>query len=397
MNVLMIVPGIPFPPKRGYEVGAYNVIMQLSKNHHISLLCLHTNKAPSLAGDSVIPANVTVYTHCISKVDVIYALIKGVISNVPLQSLLFSHDSVKRKILKIIKSSNVDVCHFYTIRTAPLALQLPVPCIIDLVDSMVLNFERRLAGSGIIRRIIYHFELRKLRFFEPFISFMFTTACVSTIDAQVIGNNSAVIPLGVDTNIFYPIGTPVINKIVGFSGNLFYSPNEEAVLWFINNCWQGVRAKHPTAIFRIIGPRPSKRISRHSSLNGIEVIGHVKCMGEALRNVSVSVAPMLSGSGMQNKILEAMACGIPVVATSLGRGTIKAVHDESIVIADSSDEFINSICDLLDTPKRRSDIGIQGLQLVRRGYTWNQHAQEVLRLYHLASARVPSHQLTQRK
>jgi glycosyltransferase involved in cell wall biosynthesis len=90
---------------------------------------------------------------------------------------------------------------------------------------------------------------------------------------------------------------------------------------------------------------------------------------------------MQSGSGMQNKVLEAMACGIPVIATTLGLGTIKAVDGESILVADTPNEFVSSIISLIEDQGKRESIGNRGLEFVRNNHSWEAGAEKVQEIY----------------
>ena len=142
-----------------------------------------------------------------------------------------------------------------------------------------------------------------------------------------------------------------------------------------------IRESLPKATFRIVGRSPSARVRALGRVPGVVVVGGVANLHDEVGSATVSVAPMQSGSGMQNKILEAMAVGTPVVATTLGRGDIEAESMRHMVVADAALDFARAVADLLSDPSRQLAIGSEGRELVCSRYAWNHHATSILDLY----------------
>ncbi len=160
-----------------------------------------------------------------------------------------------------------------------------------------------------------------------------------------------------------------------------YMPNIEAALWFASKCLSQLKHTVSDATFTIVGGNPSFEIKKMKVIDGIEVLGFVPSMADELGSAGISVAPMQSGSGMQNKILEAMACGLPVVTTTLGLGSIKASHEKEIFVYNDPDEFSNCIINLMENPIRMQEIGANARKYVECEHSWEKAEEMINELY----------------
>jgi glycosyltransferase involved in cell wall biosynthesis len=261
-----------------------------------------------------------------------------------------------------------------------------IPKVIELIDSMQLNLKSRLELEKPLTKVIFKEELRRLSKYEKQIVNRFHhSILVSEKDRSyfdVESNCISIIPNGIDFEIFKPvekIQSTDINII--FSGHMGYRPNVQAVQWFVNNCWDTILKKYPNTRFIVAGVDPTKEILDLRKDERINVTGAVESMAVTIASADISIVPMQSGSGMQNKVLEAMACGIPVIATTLGLGTIKAVDGESILVADTPNEFVSSIISLIEDQGKRESIGNRGLEFVRNNHSWEAGAEKVQEIY----------------
>jgi glycosyltransferase involved in cell wall biosynthesis len=195
---------------------------------------------------------------------------------------------------------------------------------------------------------------------------------VSKIDQKFIGSNKVKsLPLGIDKLHLPTEMTKHDPASIVFSGNMNYKPNIDAVLWFNENCWSKMKKNFPDLIWVVAGSNPAGEILALKVDDKIKVTGRVSSLSSVISSAALSIAPMQSGSGMQFKILEAMSCGVPVVTTSLGLGDISAIHDQDVIVADSSDAFIQAVCGLLNSPHRSKIIGENGRKFVNKNHTWD--------------------------
>jgi len=202
---------------------------------------------------------------------------------------------------------------------------------------------------------------------------------VSKIDKEYINNhNVKVIPVGVDIQVKnnYKQSDTII-----FTGNMGYFPNQDAVKWFIDNCLKLIIKKIPDIRFVVVGKNPPQFLRQLNDGKNIFIKGFVESIQDEMQNATIAVAPMQSGSGMQIKILESMAAGLPVVATSLGIGDIGAKNGDSILIADAADEFSSKCLSLLINTKQRTDVGNSALNYVKKNHSWEGIQKQYINLY----------------
>jgi glycosyltransferase involved in cell wall biosynthesis len=242
-----------------------------------------------------------------------------------------------------------------------------------MIDSYGLNFQRRALSGNFLSRWLLDWERFRIARYERSVagSAAFSSV-VSDVDRDFIGISKVhSIPLGID---LAPQGyrrSPVGVRLI-FSGNMSYRPNIEAILWFVEECWFSIKKVIPDAELYIVGKSPAKRVSRLNSVSlGINVTGWVESTSDLFSASSVAIAPMRSGSGMQFKILEAMAHSVPVVATTLGRGDIKARDGVEIILADSPGDFVSEILRLIDDTSFNQMVGGSGLKYVLERHQWD--------------------------
>lgn len=380
MKILFVAPRLPYPPEKGDQVVVYHRLRTLGPRHDITLLTFGPPEVP--------PEHLEVlHKYCSRVVTIPHPVwkaawnlgVRGFFSRIPFQ-VLFFRSAAFRKALGRLLEEDFQVVHGFMLRIFPYLQNIKPPVLLECVDSMQLNFMRLARASSWPKSWIYHEEWRRLRDYEPAVgNWVARTVFVSPIDAEHSRiKNTIALPLGVEP----PEGQAACaNRIVVFSGNMGYGPNVQAVQWFAANCWPAVREAVPDAIFRVIGGNPSSAVAGLQRLPGVEVTGWVPDMMESLKEAGVAIAPMQSGSGMQSKILEAMACGLPVVATTLGLGAIKAVPGKEILVQDEAKAFAEEVIGLLANEGRRKDVGRMASDYVKAGHSWHAASTFIERLY----------------
>jgi glycosyltransferase involved in cell wall biosynthesis len=173
-----------------------------------------------------------------------------------------------------------------------------------------------------------------------------------------------------------PLPTP--NSRIGFIGSLDYRPNQDAVMWILEELWPRIAARVPEAKLSIAGSSPPDWLCREIETRGIDFQPNVPDPNAFVRSLSVVLAPIRAGGGMRIKILEAMALGRPVVATTLGASGMDAKH---VAIADDPDAFADAVAGLLLDPAAATDLGAAGREHVARMYDSDALAAGLLRFY----------------
>jgi len=257
---------------------------------------------------------------------------------------------------------------------------------VDLIDSLTLNLEGRRTQVHGVKRWAYELEYRRVRDYERHIARSQKNLIVSSpADQQLFGGGEqvSVIPNGVDVDAFRFQGAEGRNaQTLIFTGNMGYQPNEEAVLWFAHEVLPRLRRARPGILFRVVGMAPGERVRALAAASpNIEVTGAVPDMAECLREASVAVCPMRSGSGIQNKVLEAMAVGTPVVSTTIANRGVNGVPGQDLLVADDPEGFARAVEQLLDDAQLRERFAHAGRACVERNFRWERHAERLERLY----------------
>lgn len=373
MRLLFLAPRFPYPFHKGDQLTVYRRLLAVHEKHEVTLLSFSDVMNPDGMEhiQSLCRGGVHLVRHG-SYAPFFYGALKGIVSSLPLQVLLFQSREFAQRLTELLRQAHFDVVHFFMLRMVPYRKHVKnIPCVIDLVDSMSLNIERRIPFEHGIKKWVFQEELRRLVRYERFIGPMFSHMMLTSEkdEAYFDADNITLIPSTISVDEFYPRMEMHEAYRIVFSGNLSYAPNIHAVLWFLHNVYPVLLRKQAVFEFVIVGKNPSPQILK--AIEGkrqVCVTGYVDSMNEALNQCGVAVAPMQSGSGMQGKILEAMACGLPVVVTSLGKGAIAATETEGLFVEDTAEGFAERLILLMCDRDRLKLLGKQA-----RGYIEQHH------------------------
>ena len=373
MKILSICPAIPAQDAKGFQVQAYYRLIHLAQKHSVEIVCYGQGEGDEARMRVLSDAGIRVRMLPFCRTSALLSLIKAIFNrNMPLQCAIFASAAFRTAIQESLREATPDVIHATTIRVLPNLPYSSAPVFLDLVDSMGLNFRRRAERAPWWQRPLWNFEQDRVARFER-VSAQNSVASfvVSAVDKKEMDIDSVhVLPLGIDTERFFK-GPPSTEPIVVLTGNMAYRPNIEAALWMARKCWPSVLGAIQNATFIIAGNRPDSSVKGLGSDSSIRVVGPVPLMSKILQRAQVSVAPMQSGSGMQFKILEAMACGTPVVASTIGLGDIKAAPGVDLLVADSPSDFAKSTLLLLESEELRNRIGDAGFRFIQSNHTWH--------------------------
>lgn len=391
MKILFLTPRFPFPPHKGDQAVAYHRLRTLAASHEIVLVTLYQRESELKGLPELRPFCTEIHTVRLPRWrSYLNMAALGPFTRTPLQVLYFRSGALRQKIDELLSSGTFDLVHAFMLRVGPYIEDVELPTILELIDSMRLNIGRTAARARGLRRLVYAEEHRRVSRYERVADQLADRLIfVSDIDrAEVPSDRSITLPLGVEVRERREAAASQA-PIVVFSGNMAYAPNVEASTWFATRCWSDVRASVPHAEFWVIGANPAPSVRELAALPGVRVTGFVPDLGAALAQAAVAVAPMQSGSGMQFKVLEAMASGIPVVATHLGVGAIAARPQDGILVANAPAEFASAVVDLIRDPSRREALGTRARAFVAANHSWDRMAAEVDALYRVLGAEGP--------
>ncbi len=260
------------------------------------------------------------------------------------------------------------------------------PVVFDPIDSEVLYLWRRLRSGRLQLATIKHLVM------SVALARGVLSRCDSlvTVSGEDTGNlrfitglqKTYTVPNGVDCDFFRPdpARAPVAGRII-FTGSMGWPPNAQAVEWFLELCWNRILQVRPDASLVIVGKGMSDSqravFARHRN---VQALGFVDDIREHVLASEVAIAPMISGSGIKNKVLESWAMARAVVATALAARGLQATPGEHLLVAEGHVEFANSVILLLDNPSLRDRIGSAGRELASADYSWASMADRMTRI-----------------
>ncbi|MBP1633294.1 MAG: hypothetical protein H6Q11_1582 [Acidobacteria bacterium] len=312
----------------------------------------------------------------------------GLASRRPLQVHYYYSRPMARRLQSVIEEFRPDLVYAHTIRMAEyLAEGRPGPGILAMQISMALNYGRLARHARRPwRRAVYRIEARRARRYEPRIAARFDRCLlISEADVAALGSlrpgNVLINPHGVDYAHFTrtPGAVGEEDRIV-FTGNLAYPPNADAVEWFVADILPLVRREVPGARLAVVGADPPRRVLDLGADPGVEVTGRVPDLRPYLERALVGIDPLRVGAGLQNKVLEGMSMGLPMVVTSIANEGIGAVPGEEVLVADDPPAFAGAVVRLLRDPGLRRGLGERARRAIEQRWSWEAHFADLERV-----------------
>jgi len=361
----------------GDKLRVFNFIKHLSRNHKIALISFIAD--PDEANYLIEYASLLerVKTVLLSKEKSYSNACRGILSPKPFQIHYYYLKKMRQLIFQEIESGKYDLVFVHLIRMAEYVKDLRgVPRILDLTDAISLNYERSVRYRRDVFYLVNLIEKEKVRRYETeIISHFEKNLLISSVDKNYLSRytdnqNIEIVPNGVDIDYFqFYDGVFDLNRVV-FLGNMRTFPNSDAVEYFCKEILPLIRKELPKVKFHIIGSEPSKVVRKLASEPEVVVTGYVKDVRPFLRKAAVSVCPMRVGAGIQNKILESMAMGTPVVSTPEGVEGIEVNPGQEILVSNSSSDFAQKVTELIQNRALRRSISLNARRLVEKKYTW---------------------------
>ncbi len=374
MKILFVAARFPSPARQGFQVRAYHQIRLLSARHRITLVAFATSTPTLDAHDDVARYCERVVTVPLTRGEMVAGLARGLLSNRPLQTALYETPAMRRAVAALIAEQRFDVVHVQLARMARHLEGVTLPRVVDLIDALSLNMERRASRDPGPARFAAAFEAKRLQRYERWLCRTFAHATVvSRVDRDAIGNfaNLSINPNGVDVDRFPFATTGRDPHRIVFTGNLGYFPNVDAVEWFVREVLPRVQRVRPEMTFVAAGARPHRRMrALEDATRSVVIRGDVPDVGSVLARAAVAVAPMRAGSGQPLKILEAMASGTPIVATSIAASGIEGVSDRHLLFGDDAESFAAQVLRFLSEPALAHDLAHAARGLVEEHHRW---------------------------
>ncbi|MDC8014846.1 glycosyltransferase family 4 protein [Tahibacter soli] len=379
MRVLFVTNRYPGQLAHGDQLRAWQQIRHLSTRHEITLLTFDRNAPPPRWRDAVERCCERVIVAPRSRLAMAARALAALPGRRPLQVAM--HDALPDELAALVARGRFDVAHVALARLdAAVDALAPLPCVVDFVDALSLNMARRAALDRVPWRWLARLDARRLPALERALcgKVAFAAVCSAT-DRAAIGDidNLRVVCNGVDLDAFAFAPYERRDGLV-FVGNLGYFPNVDAVTWFAGE----VLPLLPAVRLTLVGANPSPQIARLARHNArIELVGPVPDVHPYLARAAVAIVPLRAGSGQQLKMIEAMASGTPVVATSLSAAGLEAVDGEHALVADDGAAMAAAVERLMSDPAFAARLARQARRFVEARHGWERSASELEKLW----------------
>jgi polysaccharide biosynthesis protein PslH len=389
MRILFIAPRLPYPPLRGYQLRAWHQVRLLSQRHSVTLVCYSEARDSSEAFRRVANYCEEIITVPYRAYRSVAAVCGAIARGLPFQSAIYETPAMRCAIDRVLAEKRHEVAHVQLARMAGLlAGQTSMPRVIDLVDALSLNLRRR--GSldrGPLRQIAKAEANRLLKYEREICRSWDRAFVVSPIDRAAIGDfpNLIVNPSGVDLEEFSFQREGRNPHEILFTGNLGYFSNVDAISWFARAIFPRIAQQDPMAKLTIVGARPDRKVRALAKLDTrITAPGWVEKLPPYLHRCAVAIAPMRAGSGQLFKVLEAMACGAPMVVTRVVADATAAQNGRHVMVADTPEAFADAVARLMREGALAARIALEARALVETEYRWERSVSDLNAIYHSA-------------
>jgi glycosyltransferase involved in cell wall biosynthesis len=397
MKVLLLTQVLPYPPDSGPKVKTWNVLKYLAERHEVTLVSF------ARGDQSADVAQLRRYCAGVHTVQMRRGLLRDGVAMVgslltgqPWMMVRDVRAEMRRLVDRLVAESSFDVVHADQLNMAQYALRAPEAYrVLDAHNALWLLYKRLAATmSQGPKRWLLARDWRLLKRYEGGVVRSFDAVMAVTgedrdalLEATGADREVAVIPIAVDTDQVRPVPHgPEANHILHV-GTMYWPPNIDAVTWFIDEIYPLIRRQRPDVVLDVVGSRPpGDLLALGESDTGINITGYVADLEPYLAQAAAFIVPLRAGSGMRVKILNALAQGLPIVSTSVGREGIAVTDGQDILIGDTPADFAAAVLRLLDSPDLRAQLAVNGRRLAESHYDYRRACEPIDEVYSQAIA-----------
>jgi sugar transferase (PEP-CTERM/EpsH1 system associated) len=380
LKILFLSQRVPYPPNRGDKITTWRLIERMSRNHDVHVVTFAHDQGDMDAAENLRGKGfeVSVFRHR-AKLAKLLAL-PNLLTTKPLTLGVFGSTSLQIEVNRLAKSC--DLMYAFSSSMGAFMLRHKLPRVMhfaELDSDKWLQYAERTSGpmSWVYRReykTLFHFETVLANAVDDNI---FCTPLEEKIfQERIPGPPSTVIRNGVDLTHLRPepvqagVASSIEPDHLIFVGVMDYLPNVEGCKWFVHEILPKIRARRPQVRLSIVGSNPTPEVEQLGQEPGVTVTGFVDDPKDWLRRAAVSIAPLRIARGIQNKVLEAMAMGLPVVGTTSATQGVGGEPGRDFLLEDSVDGQVQAICGLLEDPPGARELGQRGRLFVEGRYDW---------------------------
>ncbi|MBR0539229.1 MAG: glycosyltransferase [Bacteroidales bacterium] len=382
MKIFVLLPRIPYPLEKGDKLRAFNQIKQLAKHNEIVLCALNDNTKVSEqdAFHALQPYCQSISFISINKAQILLGLVRAFFKGLPLQCGYFYNRKAAKRIDMLITKHKPDMLFGQLLRVAEYIRHKSIPKALDYQDIFSYGMKRRADIASPITRPIYDMEYRRLKRYEAAIFNDFDVrSIISEPDRDLFPHEKRdeilIVPNGVDHDYFKPQEKEKKYDLV-FTGNMSYPPNVNAVEYLAHEIMPIVWKTLPETKLYIAGATPDLKVKKAASAR-IIVSGWLDDIRDAYAESRIFIAPMRIGTGLQNKLLEAMSMHLPAITSPLANASLGAKPDEEILVGSNAEEMAHHIITLLTDQEKAERLAQAGFDFTNRVYDWGKATEKL--------------------
>ena len=372
MKILVLLPRFPYPLDKGDKLRAYHQIVELARQHDIYLFALSHEFVSNSQVEALQPYCKGIHVERLPRLACALNVLCAFIQGQSLQIGYWTTRRAKKAYAAWERQVQPDVVYCQMVRTIPTVEGTHCRKVLDFQDALSLNTRRRMERSHGLLRPILKYEYRVLQRVEQEALRTFdATTVISPVDQAALAPTVTLVPNGVDTDYYnathYPLST---THSICFTGNMSYAPNVDAARWLVKEIMPLVWEQCPYGINVLIAGADPKPAVKALAGPKVTVSGRLDDIRTAYASAKMFVAPMRIGSGMQNKLLEAMAMGLPCVTTTLAAAPLGATTWEHLLVGDTAEQLADLIVKL-GIEELHNSIAEGGHRFVQEHYSWS--------------------------
>lgn len=380
-RLLFLTSRFPFPLEKGDKLRAYHLIRELSERFDIILFALSNKEITNAQRNALAPYCHSIHCSIIRKSKSYRNML--MMRSLPFQIAYFQSGHSMKELTAVVMETKPDVVFCHLIRMAEYARRLPVRVkVIDYMDAFSMGMERMQTTTAWWLRPFVKKEAGSVARYEQsvfhdfgahFIISRQDRSCMPVTEKESMD----IVPNGVDVTYFHPLESKQKYTVL-FNGHMAYPPNITSALFTANRIMPALRKKIPEANLLIAGADPVRQVKQLANRYTF-ISGWMDDIRTAFAESSVMVAPMLISIGLQNKILQAMAMGVPCVVSHLANNAIGATPGKELLVANEPEEYAAQIELLCKDASLRESIVRNAQAFVNRHFSWEQGAALIAR------------------
>jgi sugar transferase (PEP-CTERM/EpsH1 system associated) len=378
MRILYVCHRFPYPPKRGGKIRPFNMIRHLAQSHEVVVCSLSRSQTETEEAQGIRPFCSEFHIGQVDDRIQTLRMVATLPTPLTASASYFHSTSLARTIKRLLRERNYDLIFVHCSSVAHYVAHVrDVPKILDFGDMDSQKWLEYANYKPFPLSVGYWWEGTRLLAEEKRLArrFDFCTATTraewQTLKDYGVATPADWFPNGVDAGFFSPSNEPYDPDSIVFIGRMDYYPNQQCMFEFCADVLPRLQARRPSVRLTIVGAEPSPAVCDLGKLPGVTVTGTVPDVRPYTTRAALTVAPLRIARGTQNKILEAMAMGVPVVCSREAAGGVDAIAGENLLVATTPQEYCDAILRLLDSPIERARFAQSGRARVLSQHAWS--------------------------